>query len=62
MAGILSKHFDLVAGIGIEQAVIGGTLRLARLQRRICADGETVAGRDRCNAVNKRLLTYGRLF
>ena len=56
-----SKHLDLVAGIGVEQAVIGGTLRLARLHRRVGADGETVAGRDRRNAVNKRLLTDGRL-
>src|SRR3546814_19216029 len=37
--------------------VIGGTLRLARLQRRIGAHGETVAWRDRRNAVNERLLT-----
>ena len=56
-----SKHLDLVAGVGVEQAVIGGTLRLARLHRRVGADGETVAGRDRRNAVNKRLLTDGRL-
>ena len=28
-----SKHLDLLAGVGVEQAVIGGTLRLARLTR-----------------------------
>jgi hypothetical protein len=62
MAEILSKHLDLIAGIRVEQAVIGGTLGLTRLHRRVRTDGETVAGRDRYNAVNKRLLTDGRLF
>ena len=52
-----SKHLDLVAGVGVEQAMIGGTLRLARLQRRVSAHGQPVAGRDRRNAGNKRLLT-----
>jgi hypothetical protein len=61
MGKILSKHLDLIAGVGVEQAMIGGALRLARLQRRIGAHGETVAGRDWRNAVNKRLLTDGRL-
>jgi hypothetical protein len=61
MGPLLSKHLDLVAGVGIEQAVIGGTLGLARLQRRIGADGEPVAGSDRHNPINKRLLTERRL-
>src|SRR3546814_9831243 len=39
--GSSSKHLDLVAGVGVEQAVIGGTLRLARLQRRSRSEEHT---------------------
>ena len=61
LLGRRSKHLDLIAGVGVEQAMIGGALRLARLQRRVGAHGQPVAGRDRRNPVNKRLLTDGGL-